>query len=254
MKDKLLIFLYYISLVPLAASAGERGDFLILQQPGLFGLLNGYEQPFDAAEKSAMGEGLPLQIVDRNATLGDQITKAYKVSVNGETAFILKKASGELVTSAPEALRFSMETYKNCTIVDDTVEIIAERAVASYRRFNQRSDRSWLSTGTVAHRLFLYQGLTYSSILSAGQKSFSWVEFRSGTGWKKQHAAVTQSVQSSTPSFDVFPEVEARFERINRLYADYFTYFNTMTGQQKSIPAWQCSRQKDGSIRCVLTG
>jgi hypothetical protein len=42
-------------------------------------------------------------------------------------------------------------------------------------------------------------------------------------------------------------------EKVNRLYEDYFGYFNKKTGQEKTVPRWHCEAG-ERSLTCTLIG
>jgi hypothetical protein len=227
-----------------ASFSQPTADFLILSQPHDYTILNQYQQPITDAEKKLFVANAPLQIVKDNEILGDQLTRALRFAFDGKTWFIEKDETGNFKGDKGKQFR---QVLKKCVIIADTVQIIADRAVSFSEKYPPGLESGWLKKGEIVVRLFSCQG--FCCVKCPGAKTeYGWGKFGAKTGWKR----LEQAAEKQQGLNDMLTErIISRFKDANRTYAEYFSHFDKLTQQEKTVPVWRCEA-KGNEVHCSL--
>jgi hypothetical protein len=240
MKRTVLLIIFF----SINAFSQPSADFLILSQPHDYTIFNQYQQPLSDAEKKLLAANAPLQIVNDNEILGDQITHALRFVFDGKTWFIQKDETGNFTGDKGKQFR---QVLKKCAIIGDTVQILADRAVSFSEKYPPGAEAGWLKKGEQVIRLFSYGG-SYCVKRSGAKTQYGWGRFGAKNGWKR----LEQVVEKSQGITGILTErVIARFKSANETYAEYFVHFDKLTGQEKTVPAWRCEVQGN-EVHCSL--
>ena len=213
--------------------AAKTADFIVLLSPKALTIYNQYEQPLSAAEKSQLSPCVPMQIMQADVTLGDQITRAMQCNFELKTMYVIKDEQGEIING-----KGNVQILKACTLIGDTVEIVKDGAVLFSQQFPIASSSGRLKKGETLAVLFR-SGNTYAVRFDRDQPAsarYGWCPAISQVAWRKSR---TISVVDTTLAPLVRDELNARIGRANDLYIKFFNEFNRATGMQKSIPAWK---------------
>jgi hypothetical protein len=225
----------------------SKGDYLILSSPLEYTIFNEYKESLSAAENGAFLPFSPLLVIDRELTLGDQITKALQFEFQRKTYYLLKGDKGGYVG---EKSRNGRHIYKGCQQLDDTVEVIGRGITVSCGS----GDRVALEKGTRLNRIFKSGDRFYVLTLGSG-RCYGWSSLEPRSAWRRNAAALHAE---STTEDTIMPQnlkerIREKITAANDAYKVYFTHFNSLTKEEKSAPAWryECSGSR---IRCELTG
>jgi hypothetical protein len=239
--NRIAILLFFLTI---NAFSQPTADFLILSQPRDYTILNQYQQPITDAEKKLFVANAPLQIVNDNEILGDQLTRALRFAFDGRTWFIQKDETGNFLGDKGKQFR---QVLKKCVIIADTVQIQADRAVSFSEKYPPGLESVWLKKGELVVRLFSCGGSC--CVKRPGAKTeYGWGRFGAKTGWKR----LEQGAEKPQGLTGMLTErIIDRFKAVNQTYAEYFSHFDKLTGQEKTVPAWRCEA-KGGEVHCSL--
>jgi hypothetical protein len=209
----------------------KTADFLILDHPQKYAIFDQYQQPVPQSGRDAFVPGIPLQIISSDDMLGDQITHALRGAFDGKTWYLQKDDAGNLAgADAGE----SRHIYKGCEIGSDTVEITKEKAIA----FSEiGKDRIFLNRQEKVIRIFRSKDQWYLRRRSGGTVRYGWSSFSNSGAWRRVVAAVA-AVDTGISDYLQDRLIE-RFRIANAAYQQYFGHFNTVTGKDKTVPAWR---------------
>ena len=236
-----IIFLLFVCT---ASFSQPTADFLILSQPRDYTILNQYQQPLTDAEKKLFVPNAPLQIVKENEILGDQLTHALRFAFDGKTWFIEKDEAGNFTGDKGKQFR---QVLKKCAIIGDTVQILADRAVSFSEKYPPGLESGWLKKGELVMRLFSCGGSCCVKLPGA-KNEYGWSRFGAKTGWKR----LEQGAEKPQGLTGMLTErIIDRFKAANKTYADYFSHFDRLTGQEKTVPVWRCEA-KGNEVHCSL--
>jgi len=223
----------------------KTADFIILAQPRDYTIFNQYEQPITEPEKKLFMPYSPLQIENANEVLGDQITRALRVTFGGETWFFQEDDGGNLPGGKGAQNR---ALYKKCPVLNDTVQIVNDRTVCFWETFPPSGRAGFLEKGERVERVFAYGG--YCCVKRIGARvHYGWSSFAQKTGWRRVER-VAEKRQTGLSNF-LSERIVQRFTAANRAYKEYFDHFNTLTQQEKSVPSWRCEI-RGNEVYCSL--
>lgn len=235
-------FLFLLSASVSQISGADRADFLILSRPYELSILNHFEQTVaDKEKKQVFIPYAPLQIIDKNTTLGDQITEALRFNYRGKTWHIQKNEKGNLV-GLPQTYQ---ETFSNCENINDTTGL--SKSIRLYEKHPSSGNSFTIKNSGSVERIFKFKGSYYLHSLEA-QGKYGWYSGPSTVFLQKKKAQKATQVQN-----DIVYRIESRLKSVNETYRDFFNHFNEITKQQKSIPEWNIEKDKS-VIRCTLSG
>lgn len=228
-----------IGFVYCSVASAKSADFIALLSPQALTIYNQYEQPLSASEKSQLSPGVPLQIMQTDVRLGDQITRAMQCAFEQKTLYVLKDEQGEIING-----KGNIQILKACTLIEDTVEIVKEGAVPFSRQFPISPSSSALKKGEALVVLFRF-GNSFAVRLDRDlpAERYGWCPANSQSAWRKSK---TVSVADTVIAPLVRDELNARIEKVNELYKKFFDEFNRATGMQKSVPAWRLATNGAG--------
>jgi hypothetical protein len=215
-----------------STSAAKSADFIVLLSPQELTIYNQYEQPLSATEKSQLSPCVPMQIMQTDVTLGDQITRAMQCNFEQKTVYVLKNEQGEIING-----KGNVQILKACGLIEDTVEIVKDGAVLFSQQYPIASSSGRLKKGEILVVLFR-SGNTYAVRLNRDRPAmrYGWCPASSQSAWRKSK---TESIVDTTIAPLGRDELNARIEKANNLYKKFFDEFNHATGMQKSVPAWR---------------
>jgi hypothetical protein len=219
-----------------------QSDFLIITNPDKLSILNQYEQPLTESEKKLIFPFMPFQIINPKEILGDQITEVTRCTNLGSTYFLLKNESGGFTGNE----HITFQKISKCIILGDTVEVIRDFTLS--QKFPSKGIESTIKKGESCIRIFQNGSNTYLLGLGKPQRY----------GWCTTSGVLKKAIKIEQPEATVdfgyiAQRIQKRLDAANELYRNYFSYFNTLTHQQKSIPCWQFFAE-NGSYRCTLKG
>ena len=180
-------------------------------------------------EKALFSANVPMQIVQADVRLGDQITRAMQCSFEQKTYFLLKNENNEI----PHA-QGNVQILKNCAILDDTVEIIKEGARYS-PEFPPRVFVP-LKKGDIVIPQFRYNNF-YALRTNASNALYGWCPVATQEAWRKK-ISVQISVDTALSSL-LREELIGRIEAANESYKKFFDAFNRKTNLRKMAPEWK---------------
>jgi hypothetical protein len=212
------------------AITAKTADFVLLKSPQVLTIFNQYEQPLSSEEKALLSSNVPMQIVQVDVRLGDQITRAMQCGFEQKTYFLIKNENKEL----PGALG-NVQILKNCAILDDTVEIIGDAARFS-SEFPSRVFNIPLKKGAVVVLMFRFNNIYALRTIGPGAR-YGWCPISTQGEWRKK-ASAQISVDTALSS-SIREELLGRIEATNESYKKFFDAFNRKTNSQKIVPEWK---------------
>jgi hypothetical protein len=219
---------FIILIVPFILVAS---DIALLESPQSFTIFNQFEQPIQESDKNSLLPFCPLHIIQTDARLGDQITRAMQCSYNQKTYYLLKDGQGAIIGKKEQ-----LHMLKGCVLVGDTVEIAKEGVVACRGKSSGSSEsRSALPKGTRLIVLFRY-GSAYYSLQTVPDERYVWVSTASRESWKR--VKQTAPIPDASMSDDLSAQLRRRIACANSSYQLFFERFNASAGQRKSPPKW----------------
>lgn len=232
-----------LSLSPV--SANTKADFLILEEVRTLFIYNQYQQQISSLEKAEFLPFTPFRILNPDDVLGDGFTPCMRVEAGNRTYFFEKDTGGQL--AGAEGVPFE-RTYRNATLVGDTVEVLNDNRVILHDPV--RAQRTPLAQGAVVVRLFELQGFTYVRMLGSGSR-FGWVQFgesRAGRDWRVLKQTGTSTLEQLERTL---PLVRVRVQEVNAKLSRLYEYFNRASAQQLQPPLWKVEQQGNAAV-CVL--
>jgi hypothetical protein len=225
----------------------KTADFLILEKPQNYTILDQYQQPVPESGRNSFAPGTPLQIISSDDMLGDQITHALQGSFDGKTWYLQKDDAGKL---AGLDAKENLHVYKGCEIGSDTIEIIKDKAIAF-------SDIAPVA-GAGAHFLNrqekvvrIFRNRDQWCVKRLGQNArFGWASFSKTGAWRRVVSAAAPA--DTGISGYLQNRLVERFRTANDTYRQYFQHFNSVTGKDKTVPVWQWDLQQGKIVHFFL--
>jgi hypothetical protein len=236
MKRKIPTVFCSVALVLIPAilsHAQTRADFIIVADPSVYTIFNGYQQPLSKEEASRFLPHAPLRIIEKQVVLGDQITRALKFSYRDETGYLLIDENGALVG---EKNRSNRQTQNNCEVFNDTVELLGD----GMRLSPPQGKSATLKKGERLSRVFRSNNRYYVLAIDAAPPSYGWCALETKNAWKRigLSPAVAKGSDTLLPP-ELKNRLVKRIEQANRSYEATFNHFNARSGDDKRIPRWQ---------------
>lgn len=247
MKNKEIFVIVLLISIAFTGYPQSPVDVLIVGNPRAYSILNRYEEPLTSVQLNNFLPYSPLEIVKEEATLGDGITSALKCIFNNEVFYLLRDDEGKLIGDNKNPYK---QRFTKVQRVQDTVLVVQSKALLSAQQYPAAGARSYLSRDAQCLRLYKYNGYYY--VKSTGADThFGWCQFPQDGSWKKVVCSIPK--EDKIISTALQGRILARIDAANKAYEQFFMYFTTVTGQQKSIPQWRCTAGDD-RISCTLTG
>ncbi len=249
MKNIWIVFFAFFVFNIAAAQVEQRTDFLIIENPAELLIYNKYQQSVQLKDKLKFISYIPLQILNEDELLSDQITPALKFKLQNEIYFLIKDNQGKIINRDSNGYN---KIFKNCAIINDTVQILADRAVLISQtpawQPSSKNKRFYLKKDDYLLRLFKKKNAYY--VLKLGNDvQYGWCQFRKNRSWRILEKDADGKNKLIPPY--IREKITARIESANQTYSDYFKYFNQRLNRQKEIPRWVMEIE-DNQIKCNL--
>lgn len=227
-KSVLIIFLciHYV------VGAQKKSDFFIAEDPKSLTILNNYEQIVSPAEKQRFHAYAPLQVIEVNHLLSDQLSKGMQFKFGNARYYLLKDERGNFVADTKKQY---FRLFKNCTVVNDTVQIVKNETVLLYERYPAEGKRVYLQRGENIIRIFQFNQ-RYCVFVPGRENRYGWIMVNLPAAWRPIEK-ISFEKQSGNIT-EVIRIVDSKIRDINKHYRNYFQYFNTQSSKQLSIPYW----------------
>ncbi len=237
------IVLFLISV----CAAQTRADYLIIADPLDYTIYSQYEQPLSAREKSEFVPYSPFRIFDKNAKLGDQITRVLKFGFQQKTYFLLMDEDLKFTGEKSKAGR---QSFKNSEVIEDTVEAVS----GGLTMVSGSGRTAGIPKGTRLYRVFR-SGTRYYIAMLRERVTYGWGSLEPGGAWRKIGGGVSAEsrVRDTGLSETLKERIKARLASANESYKASFSHFNSLTGDEKAVPQWRCECS-GGRMRCELAG
>gem|GEM_PF-1662961 len=213
-------------------------DILVIFDPASCVLFNQYEQPMSAEERESLPVNAPFEIINDRELMGDQVTKAMRLSLFSTTYYLMLDSRGKPSGLGPAAA----SRYNGCTRHYDTVTV-AIPSVKLYSRFPPGGKSVVVKKDENLVRIFSMRNATFFKRLTT-PGFFGWSNV-AGSSFRAPDRKA--SSRSEDDFADIHKRIMKRLIDANQRYDTLFSFFNTATGQGKSIPVWQYSR--NGAVR-----
>lgn len=229
--------------------AQKKADFLIIQNPLQLTIFNKYEQPLDESSKIFFLSYSPFQILNKSTILGDQISKAVEFQFRNEVYYILKNEKGGLIGDTKDNYK---QFFVGAAVIDDTITILQDNAVSLFEKYGLQGNRTFLQKKDMVIRIFKHSNAFY--VLCSGKRNeYGWSTLEPKNAWEKAVEEEKSQDSISAETAVIFQLIIDRMQAVNKIYEQYFGYFNGKTKQQKSIPRWEC-RPSPEVLDCRLEG
>jgi hypothetical protein len=230
---------------PAIVMAGEREDYLIVENVSHLLIYDKYQQVITDQERATLPQFVPMRIASRNDLLSDGFTPCMKVEINDDVFYLIMDKDRNLIGA--RTIGFS-KTYDHVIPLHDSIRVLTDRSVEFSTPM--RTQKHFLGKGEKIIRVFLVKDWTY--VQRTGRvPAFGWIALRGqreGRDWSP--------IKERATAGDLLPErivreVREKIDGTNALLTRLFTYFNVRTHQNQQIPQWQVS-VTDSTMTCVL--
>lgn len=236
--------IFYLLLFTLSSLFAQRADYLIVENPAALIILDKYEQN----SRLKILPFTPFRILEEHTLLSDDLTPALKAQTEEGPLFILRNEDGKI---AGEDAAGYIHIFRKCTQLGDTIRVLRNKSILFYKKYFTVSanQRRYLQQGDILIRLFKYRQGYYLKRINRSP-AYGWCRLPAGQSWLK--------LEGKTAGKPVLSEalrlrIKAFISRINRLYENYFAYFNRTYRDEYPPPGWQVSETEEG-MKLVLTG
>jgi hypothetical protein len=237
------VLLFLIS----AAIARGRADYLVIADPLDYTIYNQYGQPISETEKYDFVPYSPFQIIDKNVTLGDQITRALKFVFQQRMYYLLIAEDGKFTG---EKSKTGRQTFHNAEPIEDTVEVVG----GGLAMVSGSGRTVEIAKGLRVVRVFR-SGPRYYCAALRDRTTYGWSSLEPRSVWRKNERGVSAKtgVKDTGLSETLRQRILARLMSADELYTTSFSHFNSLTGDEKTVPQWRC--EYSGSrMHCELAG
>ena len=188
----------------------------------------------------------PLQILEYNTRLSDDLTAAIKVKFLSKEYYLVSDDRGNLLENGNVG---EIVIERKCKVLQDTIQIISDKLFHIPPPYSVSSIGLKLPKGIILLRLFLKSNV-YCLMKPGKIPEFYWSHLSPSTEWKKlEHT--TQSVIADNTQLD--HQIVAVFRKANEKYRLFFQGFNRHFKKDFLAPRWEV-QQDDQSISAVLIG
>lgn len=246
-----LLIAILLTFAMFAQPPAEKADFLIVEDPSYFLIYNKYQQRMTFRESARLLPYQPLQILEEDDFLSDGYTPCMKVKSGSEIYFVIKDREGNLVTESEPNYQ---QVFKNCTVLEDTAEVINGRVIFIAKiptyKSTLRSKKYFLEKGTQLLRLFSKDGFVYVQNLGP-ETDFGWSNLtanKQNSWWRIKKR--TSPLNTSIPP-EISRKIEEKIREVNYIVEQLFSYFNQQSTQQKTAPRWEIEFT-DTQITCSI--
>jgi hypothetical protein len=245
------MFLRTIRILPLfvsAAVAQGGTDFIVVADPSAYTIYNQYEQPVSENEQGWFVHYSPFQVVEKDITLGDQITHALKFVFQQRMYYLLKDEDGKFTG---EKTKPGRQIFRGAEPLGDTIEALAGGLII---------------TGGESRNVVVTKGMRLVRIFRSGPRwycaaqgeniVYGWSSLEPRHAWRKLDKSISAGISALSDtglSEYLRLRILARFASANESYKACFSRFNSLSGDEKVVPQWRCE-SSGGRFVCRLTG
>jgi len=229
---------------PVTGQTGVEAEILLASRPAHLLFCNKYQQRMTDEELSALEPFVPMVVLARRETLGDRITPCSRLSIRGDTYYLLQNADGSF---AGDPQRAGLVAYRNVFLMGDTIIVRHGRALVMGNPAGT-STRS-LRAGERVRREFQHAGATYVRRLDHTEP-YGWVALpeEESTDWEKLRPA---RKQGSADIAQILPIVQDAVARVNNKLTMLYQALQDRASPGLSPPAFHVERVGQ-SIQCRM--
>ena len=158
-----LLVLFLIS----AALAWGVADYLVVANPLSYTIFNQYMQPISESEQAGFIPYSPFQVIEKDFTLGDQITHAMKFIFQQKEYYLLKDENGTLTG---EESKTGRQNFRGAEVLGDTIEALAHGLTIA----DGKGKRAAIARGTRIARIFRSGRHRICSICARCRRAIRW--------------------------------------------------------------------------------
>ena len=239
-------FLFLLFLAGAIYCRTPEADYYLLAQPAGYVMYDEYAQSPSPDEMRGLLPFSPFRVVKHDVLLGDQITHAVQCSFMQRTFYLVKDDKGRLIGAKGRGGR---TIVRDCLPQEDTVEAVAGGLYVQPMEGGGRA----IAPGAKMVRIFMSDDRCYVLLIGA-RPCYGWCTLEPADSWRRLAASrVCKPVASDThfPSW-LLQSVMDKVNRANDAYRAYFTHFNGLTGDEKTVPQWRVESTRD-RLRCTLS-
>jgi len=240
------LFLVLFLFLHAPAKATPQSSVLLVRNAEALTILDTYEQPLSATDKSSIRKGAPFRIISKEIFLGDGLSRASRVVFNSTEYFIQKNESGSYLTKQPD----SYSILTGCEFISDTFRVVDEKSVLIYTQFDMRGTRFWLQKDQDIVRVFIYKNKYYSKTLSDIPR-YGWIMPSSASHLKEYSSAISSPQKQGQLSPAIEKKIRTFIDNKNRQYRSIFRFLNAETTKEIPPPNWEVTME-DGIVRGTL--
>jgi hypothetical protein len=146
-----------------------------------------------------------------------------------KTYYLIRDDRGAVLGGAA-----GFQIVKGCAVMDDTVEITRNNAVA-FSKNPAPGPAPFIAKGNTLVVLFRHKNYCYA-LQTGPSPAFGWIPASSRDSWKhlQQTTALDTSLTARTSDL-----ISERIDKANAHYKLFFNAFNHSSNMQKSIPHWE---------------
>jgi hypothetical protein len=231
-----------------AVIAKDGADFIIIASPPEYVIYNQYEQPLSGDEKAVFAPYSPFRIVQKDMMLGDQITHALKFAFQQRMYYLLKNDDGKFTGEKSSSGR---KIIRDVEPKEDTIESMA----TGLTMVSGEGRVIAVPKGTRMERIFRSGPRYYCSAIF-GRTTYGWSSLEPRYAWRNVDKGISGGIpaQADTGLSEMLRQrILKRFASANESYKAFFNHFNSLSNDERAVPAWFC--EKNGSrMACRLTG
>jgi len=241
MNKSVIILLITISfsLSPILHAQQVTADFLLIERPQALTIFNAFQQSMTVAQKTALGAFTPLQIINTDSYLGDDITPVLKGKINGKFYYLLQDKDRRIINRLNAGL---LKRYTRCAVLGDTVRITQSGIrLFAPRTPGLRTIRQ-LTQGQAVQRIFKKRNYIYVRLL-ADTTTYGWLPASAARYWEK--TVTPPMVKSPLPDANLKQRILNHFMAANRKYRILFSYFESKGHAARPLPRWQEAKEEN---------
>ena len=229
-------FFFIVIIGAISLRATPNATFYLLGDPTAVSLIDQYEQPLSETQKKAVPPYAPFELIKTKIFMGDQITQAMQLSYFGTPYFIRLDERGIPAELSHDKL---VRKYPGCIPKYDTL-IVNQSSVAIYHSFPPKGKSFRIKKGETVIRVFTYRGASFL-MYPNDKPAFGWTYLSKGS----LRSPITSRGKAADGFSPLHTRIMHRLQSADERYKILITYFNGITGQQKSIPHWSFSVEGD---------
>jgi hypothetical protein len=229
---------------PVAGQTGGETEILLASRPAHLLICNKYQQRMTGDELSALEPFVPMVVLARRETLGDRITPCSRLSILGETYYLLQNADGSF---AGDPQRAGLIGYRNALLMSDT--IIVRHGKALVMGNPAGTSTTSLRVGELVRREFQHAGATYVRRLDHAEP-YGWVSLpeQESADWEKFRPVRKQGPADIA---QILPIVQDAVARVNNKLTMLYQALQDRASPAMSPPAFHVERVGQ-SIQCRM--